>query len=134
MEYVEDPEESSSEELDSVSSLDPCPEAHRLNDFYLEDRIAQAYEWDPERKFSHIKYLKGLLGITNEGVREQGETNEQNISTEGLKARYFLERIMTGADHRTHVMFAELLSRQQRIVTKRRYPSLIAIQETQELA
>ena len=77
LEYVEDPEETSSEEFDSISSLDTWPDAHRLNDFDLEDRITQYYGWDPERKFSHIKYLKCLLGISNEGVREQNEKNNE---------------------------------------------------------
>ena len=130
MEYVEDQEDETSDEFDSITSLDPWPLAHRLNDFDLEDRITQDFVWDPEHRFSHMKYLRTLLSINDEDVREQHENDPARISEEGLRAKYFLDMMITGKDYRTHILFSELLSREQRKVTRRNYPSFIAIQET----
>ena len=114
--------------------MDPWPLAHRLNDFDLEDRIVQDFGWDPEHRFSHMKYLKGLLKINNEDVREQHDNDPSSISDEGIRAKYFIDMMITGIDYRTHNLFSEMISKEQRKVIKGKFPSLIAMQETEELA
>ena len=134
LEYTEDQETESSDEFDSITSLDPWPLAHRLNDFDLEDRIVQDFGWDPEHRFSHMKYLKGLLKINNEDVREQHDNDPSSISDEGIRAKYFIDMMITGIDYRTHNLFSEMISKEQRKVIKGKFPSLIAMQETEELS
>ena len=45
----------SSDDFDSVTSLDPLPASHRLNDLDLQERIFQGYEWSDSDRIYYVQ-------------------------------------------------------------------------------